>query len=127
MASKSTVLWGPLLDAAGSLPISLPVRFCDPRPRFLAKGTIGRGHRAVARNGRALLASDVPLAELANQVVRLRFQTWHKAILVGDRPEPWGVLMCVRRADVEPEYVARLIPHCEDPFPCRPPASPDRR
>ncbi len=116
MASTSAVIWGPLLDAAGSLPISLPVRCCDLRPRFLAKGTVGRGHRAVARNGRVLLASDVPLAELADQVVRLRFQKWHKTILPGDRPAPWGVLLCARRANVVPEYLARLTPRCEERF-----------
>ncbi len=116
MASKSFVLWGPLFDAAGSLPISLLVRFCDLRPRFLAKGTVGRGHRAVARNGRVLLASDVALAELANRVLRLRFQTWHKAILPGDRPEPWGVLLCARRANVQPAYTARLTAPREEPI-----------
>jgi hypothetical protein len=108
------LVWGPLLDAAVALPITLPTRLGDLRPRFLSKGMVGRGYRAVARNGRVLLAGDRPLAELTDQVVRLRLQTWHKAILPGDRPEPYGLLLCVRRAAVDALYVARLTPRCEE-------------
>jgi hypothetical protein len=116
MALKCAALRGPVLDAAGGRPISLTVRLCDLRSRFLAKGSVGRGRRAVSRNGRVLLASDAPLAELADQVVHLRFQTWHKVLLPGEPPEPWGVLMCVRRADAKPDYVARLTPASHPPF-----------
>jgi hypothetical protein len=63
-----------------------------------------------------LLASDAPLSELADQVVHMRLQTWHKVLLRGEPREPWGVLMCVRRIDVEPNYVARLTPTCDPPF-----------
>jgi hypothetical protein len=116
MPSTSAAFWSPLLDAASDLPISLRVQLCDLKPRFLPKGTVGRGFRAVARNGRVLLASDTPLAQLAGQVVTMRIQTWHKAILPGDQPAPYGLLVCVRCADVEPLYVARLTPRCEEPF-----------
>jgi hypothetical protein len=63
-----------------------------------------------------LLASEAPLPELADQVVHLRLQTWHKVLLPGEPPEPWGVLMCVRRTDAQPDYVARLTPTCDPPF-----------
>src|SRR5438552_7971751 len=93
---ESSLLRGPLLREAGRLPLTLHVRWCDLRPRLIAKGRAGRGYRAVARNGRVLLASDVPLADLPGRVTRLRIQTWHKVILSGDAPKPYGILLCVR-------------------------------
>jgi hypothetical protein len=76
-------------------PLALAAELCDLTPRFLPKFTVGRGHRAVARNGRVLLASHWPLAELAGRRVRLRLQTWCRAILAGEPPEPYGVLLSV--------------------------------
>ena len=55
------LLSGPL-SRAGTWPILLRVRCCDVRPVFLPKGRVGRHYRAVARNGRVLLASDRGLA-----------------------------------------------------------------
>jgi hypothetical protein len=66
------------------------------RPRLLAKGRAGRGYRAVARNGRVLVASDLPLEELGGRIAQVRLQTWHRAILSGDPFEPYGVLLCLR-------------------------------
>jgi hypothetical protein len=110
------LLHGPLLTEA-AWPLQLRVRLCDFRPRFLPKGTAGRGYRAIARNGRVLLASDLPLAELPGRVARVRLQTWHRAILPGDRPKPHGLLLCVRAAeDVLPRFRARLVR--EDEAPC---------
>jgi hypothetical protein len=101
---------GPLLTAAAPWPLSLCVLLCDLRPRFLAKGQAGRGHRAIARNGRILLAADRPLAELVGRCARLRLQTWHRAILPGDRPKPYGLLLCVRPADgEEPQFETLLV------------------
>jgi hypothetical protein len=105
------LVWGPL-RATGTWPLLVRVRWCDLRPAFLPKGQVGRGYRAVARNGRVLLASDQPLAALAGRVARARFQKWHKAILPGELAEPYGVLLCVRDDDSEqegPEYDARLV------------------
>src|SRR4051812_28608096 len=90
------LLGGPALDAGTPWPLVLRAVLCDLRPRFLPKGVVGAGHRAVARNGRVLLCSDRPAAELAGQVARVRLQTWHRAILPGDVPEPYGILLCVR-------------------------------
>ncbi len=89
------ILRGPLLDAAGILPLTVPAILCDLRPRFIAKCKVGRGYRAVARNGRVLLACDRPLAELVGREARVRFQVWHRALLPGDCPEPYGVLVYV--------------------------------
>jgi len=80
-------------------PLTLRVVLCDLRPRFLPKGRAGRGCRAISRNGRLLLCSEVPLADLAGLPAQVRLQTWHKAILPGDVPEPYGLLLCVRPAD----------------------------
>jgi hypothetical protein len=89
------LLTGPLCSTA-AWPCSLRVRLCDLRPRFLPKCVIGSGCRAVARNGRILLCGDRPLDELSGQSVRVRLQTWHRAILPGESPGPYGVLLCVR-------------------------------
>src|SRR5262249_44147822 len=91
-----TLLSGPLVSPAGLATLSLQAYLCDLRPRFLAKGGAGQRYRAVARNGRVLLASDQPLEALAGCAARLRLQTWHRAILAGERPEPFGLLLCVR-------------------------------
>jgi hypothetical protein len=115
MPSEGRVLWGPLSEAG--LPLSLTVSLCDLRPRFIQKCMIGKGYRAIARNGRVLLASDCPLVELADRTVCLRVQTWHKAILPDDRPAPYGLLLCVRCKDQgRADYVARLVSNSEEPF-----------
>ena len=106
------LLRGPLLDQAGSLPLTLTAVLCDLRPRFLAKGKAGRGYRAVARNGRILLACDQPLVDLIDREARVRFQVWHRALLPGDRPEPYGLLVCIdSRYRTAPDrlYHTRLV------------------
>jgi hypothetical protein len=112
-----SLLQGPLWREGGPWPLLLSAVLCDLRPRFLDKGRAGRGYRAIARNGRILLASPLPLAELAGRPARLRLQTWHRAILPGDRPEPSGLLLCVdASADGAADYTTRLVPHAEQPF-----------
>lgn len=111
------LLAGPLAAAAG--PLLFLALLCDPRRRFIPKGSAGRGYRAVARNSRVLLASDLPLAELAGRVARLRLQTWHRAVLPGDRPTAYGLLLCVRCTGVppvSPRHVTRLVRTPEAPF-----------
>lgn len=108
----SEFVWGPLFTSPQALPLSLDVWMCDLRPRFLAKGRVGHGYRAIARNGRILLATGYPLAEGANRPARARLQVWHRAILPGDRPEPYGLLLCVRAAlppAPGPFYATRLV------------------
>jgi hypothetical protein len=109
------LLGGPLLSAEAPWPLVLRATLCDLRPRFLPKGAVGRaGHRAVARNGRVLLCSDRPVAELAGLAAVVRFQTWHRAVLPGDEPAPHGLLLCVRGLERgEPLYAARLAPDTE--------------
>lgn len=105
------LLRGPLLDRAGTLPLSLSAVLCDLRPRFLAKCTVGRGYRAIARNGRVLLACDRPLAELIGRTAYVRVQVWHRALLPGDGPEPFGLLLYVSTRQPtapEPLYHTRL-------------------
>src|SRR5439155_11412891 len=92
-------------------PLILTAQLCDLRCRFIPKGRIGRSHHAIARNGRVLLASDQPLAELAGVVARVRLQTWHKAILPGEAAELWGILLCactLPRPLGELSYAVRL-------------------
>jgi hypothetical protein len=101
------LLRGPLARA-GELPIVLNVRLEDLRARFIPKGRAGRGYRAVARNGRVLLASDRAVEELAGRVALLRIQTWHKRILPHEPPEPFGLLVCVRTGGI-PESGARYL------------------
>jgi hypothetical protein len=110
------LLGGPLWLAPASWPLVLIARLCDLKPRFLAKGTLGQSHRAVARNGRILLASHRPAAELADAVVQIRLQTWHKTILAGEAPREWGVLLCVRPTDQKPIYGTRLVRDPEGAF-----------
>jgi hypothetical protein len=116
--SFADLLWGPLVE--GTLPVCFNALLCDLRPRFLPKGSVGRGYRAVARNGRILLASDRPLSDLAGQPARVRLQPWHRAILPGDRPEPFGILFCVRdQGDGQAQevpFAARLVPAPEAGF-----------
>jgi hypothetical protein len=112
-------LWGPLLEAAGSLPLHLTACLGDLRPRFILKGRVGQGYRAVARNGRILLAADRALAELADQPVRIRLQPWHRVLLPGDMPEPYGILLCIRGLDALTEpapYTGRLVASPEPGF-----------
>jgi hypothetical protein len=107
-----SLLRGQLLGKHPALPLTLRVQLDDLRPRFLPKCQIGRGYRAIARNGRVLLASDRPLTDLIGQEVRLRIGIWHRAIMTGERPEPYGILLDVR-APVgpvnEPVFSARLM------------------
>jgi hypothetical protein len=109
------LLCGPLLEAGG-WPLRLFVALCDLRPRFLPKGRGGRGHRAIARNGRVLLAADLPLADLAGRAARLRLQTWHRAILPGDAPKPYGLLLVVAVTEAAPSFTTRLMRQPETPF-----------
>ena len=81
-----TLFWG-ALAGGGRLPLALAVVWCELRPRFLPKGRAGRGYRAVARNGRVLLASDLPT--------------------------PYGLLVCSRsqsRLDAGPVFHTQLVP-----------------
>jgi hypothetical protein len=113
-------------------PLTLRAQLCDLRPRFLPKGAVGRGdplarapaeavsrrgYRAVARNGRVLLASDQPVTELAGRIAEVRLQTWHRIILPGDPPMPYGILLCIRCSEsaADPEYVTRLARRGEGP------------
>src|SRR2546430_462650 len=49
---------------------------CDLRPRFIPKCRVGRGYRAVARNGRILLASNMPMDLLIECEANVRLQPW---------------------------------------------------
>jgi hypothetical protein len=75
------------------LPLSLAAYLGDLRSRFLYKGRAGRGHRYVARNGRVLLVTERVLGEWVDCLAHVRLQIWHRAILPGDRPEAYGVVM----------------------------------
>jgi hypothetical protein len=110
------LLWGSRL-ASQALPLSLHARLCDLRSRFLAKDRVGRSYRAIARNGKVLLATDRSLADLADQPGRVRLQVWHRAILAGDKAEPYGILLCIRsgsRSVIRPIYRAGLV-RCPSP------------
>src|SRR5262249_49179285 len=101
--------WGPLAETASG-PLVLTARLGELRPHFLPTGGVGRGYGAVARNGRILLASHVPVTELAGRVAVMRLQTWYRALLPGDVPEPYGLLLCVRdAAGAEAALAAELI------------------
>ena len=97
-----SILSGPLLESAASKSLLFRAVLCDLRPRFIPKGRVGRGYRAVARNGRVLLASNLSMESLIERDVRIRIQPWRKAILPEERPETHGVLMCVRCLDPAP-------------------------
>lgn len=92
------LLRGALRDASGTLPLLVRAVLTDLQPRFLPKCRVGRGYRAVARNGQVLLASAEPLADLVGREVLVRFQVWHRAILPGDAPKPYGILICINTA-----------------------------
>jgi len=98
----SGLLSGLLLTAEQSLPVRLRALSCDLSSRFLPKGRVGNGYRYIARNGRVLLASDLTLKDLAKQIVEMRLQVWHRALLPEEKPEPFGFLLCVRGASVDP-------------------------
>src|SRR6266478_6195002 len=87
---------GPLLESVDSQSICFRAILGDLRPRFIPKGQIGRGYRAIARNGRVLLTSRYPLDELIGREADIRLQAWRKVILPGEKPEIFGVLICVR-------------------------------
>jgi hypothetical protein len=106
----AALLSGPLASG-GQLPLVLSAVLCDLRPRFLAKGRVGKGYRAVARNGRILLASDLSLEALAHAPAQVRLQIWHKVLLPDDPPLPYGLLLSIRsgiRADNPTVFQARL-------------------
>ena len=102
------LIWGPLLPRQDSNPAPQPSAYeslclravlCDLRPRFIPKCRVGRGYRAVSRNGRVLLASNVSMDLLIEREADIRLQPWRKVILPGQRPETYGVLMCARCSD----------------------------
>jgi len=110
--SPSGLLSGTLPAAEQTLPIRFWALLCDLRARFLAKGRVGTRYRFISRNGRILLATDAALEELAGQIVEARLQIWHRAILPGDKPEPYGFLLCLRSKLVclpPPLYRADLV------------------
>lgn len=94
-ASIGGLLQGSLATGLSGWPLRLFVRLGDLGPAFLPKGQVGRHFRAIARNGRVLLASDLPATAWAGRCARARLQTWHKVILPGSPPEPYGILMCL--------------------------------
>jgi hypothetical protein len=106
----SNLLRGRLAES-GIWPLLLRARGCDLRPVFLLKGQVGRHHRAVSRNGRVLLASQLSLTELAGRDVQVRLQTWHKVILPGEPAEPYGLLLCVWPDETgeRPAYEAQML------------------
>jgi hypothetical protein len=112
------LLSGPCAHA-GTWPLGLTAWLCDLRPRLLPKGRAGKGYRAIARNGRVLLASHQPLAELTGRRALVRLQTWHRRILAQYPPEPFGILVTVRTLDLvetPPVYHTQLLPHGDGPF-----------
>jgi hypothetical protein len=98
---------GSLLNFATSESICFRAVLCDLGPRFIPKCRVGRGYRAVARNGRVLLASNVPIESLVDREAQIRLQPWRKVILPGERPEIYGILMCVRSVDPTPSEKRR--------------------
>jgi hypothetical protein len=111
------LICGSLLST-GDWPLCVQVQLCDLRPRFIPKARVGQGYRAIARNGRVVLASDHPMEDLLGQTARLRVQTWHKAILPAEAPQIHGVLMCVRLAPSaagQPRFKARLARKQDEP------------
>lgn len=90
-----SILRGAWEAVGGGWPLSFAVRLCALRPAFIPKGKWGRGFRAVARNGRILLACHAPVDRLAGEVAEARLQTWHRAVGPSVRGA-CGILMCVR-------------------------------
>ncbi len=106
--SLEHLIWGSLLvgqdsnlasQASAYEPLCFRATLCDLRPRFIPKCCVGRGYRAVSRNGRVLLASNVSMDLLIEREADIRLQPWRKVILPGERPETYGVLMCARCLD----------------------------
>jgi hypothetical protein len=87
------LIGGSLVGAREPFPIVLTAEVGDLRARFLYKGQPARGHHYIARNGHVLLVARLPLAELIGRAARVRLQKWHRAILAGDRPTLYGVLL----------------------------------
>jgi hypothetical protein len=94
--TRGSSLLSGAVAADGAWPLNLRAVLCDLRPRFLAKACPGPGCRRVSRNGRVLLCADRPVDELSGCDCCVRFQIWNRAILAGERPEPYGLLFCVR-------------------------------
>jgi len=97
------LIWGPLWKGrnGGCESFHFDVALCNLRPRFIPKGRVGRGFRAVARNGRILLAANRPLEALEASIAAVRIQPWRKVILPGEKPELFGILICARSSDPE--------------------------
>jgi len=95
------LIWGPLWMGRdhGCESIIFDAVLCNLRPRFIPKGRVGRGYRAVARNGRVLLAANLPLEALADSLAAIRIQPWHKVILPGEMAELFGILICASCPD----------------------------
>jgi hypothetical protein len=62
-----------------------------------------------------LLASHLPVAELEGRTAAIRLQVWHRAILPGEPPEPFGLLLCIRETGGggEEQYAAALVSQAE--------------
>lgn len=91
-----SLLNGRMLERPGAVPaagLCLRAVLCDWGRAFIAKGMVGRHYRAISRNGRVLLASDRPLVELKDRLLRLRITHWHRQILPGKSPSPWGLVL----------------------------------
>ena len=101
---------GPLLESGDRQLICFRAILGDLRPRFIPKGQIGRGYRAIARNGMVLLASRYPLGELIGREADIRLQAWRKVILPGEKPEIFGVLICVQGFE-DSSYLNRSQKH----------------
>jgi len=101
---------GPLLESGDRQSICFRAILGDLRSRFIPKGQIGRGYRAIARNGRVLLASMQPLDQLIGREADIRLQAWRKVILPGEEPEIFGVLICVQGFE-DSSYLNRSQKH----------------
>jgi len=104
------LIFGPLLESGDRQSICFRAILGDLRPRFIPKGQIGRGYRAIARNGRVLLTSRYPLDELIGREADIRLQAWRKVILPGEEPEIFGVLICVQGFE-DSSYLNRSQKH----------------
>lgn len=93
------LIWGRLLESADAESILFHAILCDFRPRFIPKGRIGRGYRAIARNGRVLLTSRLPLEALVGQEAIIRLQPWRKVILAEEKPQVYGIILSARCTD----------------------------
>jgi hypothetical protein len=89
------LLGGRLASVDAGWPLCLRVVSCGLGNVFRIKPSETRGYRAVARNGRVLVATRLPLTDLKDRTVTLRIQTWNRRILTGDPARPWGILLCI--------------------------------